>query len=146
MLFMNDIGRFKSWQTSAGVGYIYNWVPAHGLLISAMAIPMVTFHNHIKLWRYDSNLKDLVLTEGLDDAGDLDATGYTIRPSAQNPVESKNSNITLNFDARLSLSYELNDRLLFNAYGQFCNFRYKTNDFSGRLNDWYIKATIGIRL
>ena len=146
MLFMNDIGRFKSWQTSAGVGYIYNWVPTRGLLISGMAIPMVTFHNHIKLWRYDSNLKDLIVSEGMDEVDDMEETGYRIRPSAQNPVESKNSNMTLNFDARLSISYELNDCLLFNAYGQFCNFRYKTNDFSGRLNDWYIKAAIGIRL
>ena len=107
---------------------------------------MVTFHNHIKLWHYDSNLKDLVVSEGLDEVDDMEETGYRIRPSAQNPVESKNSNMTLNFDARLSISYELNDCLLFNAYGQFCNFRYKTDNFSGRLNDWYIKAAIGIRL
>lgn len=146
ILFMNDIGRIKSWQVSAGVGYIYNWVPAKGLLISAMAIPMFTFYNHHKFWRYDSNLNDLVEEEGMNDLDKLDEMNYVIRPSEQNPVKTKNSNLMLNFDARLSVTYEWNSRIFVNAFGQFGNFRYKIDDISARLNDWYINASIGFRL
>lgn len=146
ILFMNDVGRFKSCQVSAGLGYIYNWVPAKGLLISGMAIPMLTFHNHLKMWRYDSNLKDLVKTEGVDAVDDLNDADYKIRELKENPVESQNSRMRLNVDTRLSITYEWNNRLFFNAFGQFSNFRFKMDDFKGRLNDWYVNAAIGVRL
>ena len=146
ILFMDDVGRFKSWQASAGVGYIYNWVPAKGLLISGMAIPMATFYSHHKLWRYDSNLKDVVKSGGLDDLYDVDEADYRIWESKQNGVESMNSSLKWNIDARLSITYEWDNRLFFNAYGQFSNFQFKTDEFNGRLNDWYINTSIGIRL
>jgi hypothetical protein len=146
ILFMDDVGRFKSWQASAGVGYIYNWVPAKGLLISGMAIPMATFYSHHKLWRYDSNLKEVVKSGGLDDLYDVDEADYRIWESKQNGVESMNSSLKWNIDARLSITYEWDNRLFFNAYGQFSNFQFKTDEFNGRLNDWYINTSIGIRL
>ena len=146
IMLMNDIGRIRSWQASVGVGYIYNWVPAKGLLISAMAIPMVTFYNHHKMYLFDSNLKDAMQNEGWVDALDIPDGDYKIRRADQNPEISKNSNIQLNFDARLSITYEWNERLFINAYGQFGNFRYKTDHISGRLNDWYVNAALGIRL
>lgn len=146
IMLMNDIGRIRSWQASAGVGYIYNWVPAKGLLISAMAIPMVTFYNHHKMYFFDSNFKDTIQREGLLSALDIPNGDYKIRRADQNPEISKNSNIQLNFDARLSITYEWNERLFINAYGQFGNFRYKTDHIKGRLNDWYVNAALGIRL
>ncbi len=146
ILFLNDIGRIKSWQASVGLGYIYNWVPTRGMLICGMAIPMLTFYNHHKMWRYDSTLKDLIYAEGLDDYDEIDVKDYRIRPSEENPVEGVNSNMKLNFDARLSFTYEWNDNIFFNAYGQYSNFRYKTDEISGRLDDWYVNASIGIRL
>lgn len=146
IMLMNDIGRIRSWQASVGVGYIYNWVPAKGLLISAMAIPMVTFYNHHKMYLFDSNLKDAMQNEGWVDALDIPDGDYKIRRADKNPEVSKNSNIQLNFDARLSITYEWNERLFINAYGQFGNFRYKTDHISGRLNDWYVNAALGIRL
>ena len=146
ILFMNDIGKFKSWQVSAGVGYIYNWVIAKHLLISAMAIPMLTFYNHHKMWRYDSNLKDMILESGIDNIYDMDEKNYKIRPSLNQPEKSENSKMKVNLDARLSVTYEWNERFYINAFGQFCSFRYKIDDVSGRLNDWYINAAIGLRL
>ena len=146
IMLMNDIGRIRSWQASVGVGYIYNWVPAKGLLISAMAIPMVTFYNHHKMYFFDSNFKDTIQREGWLSALDIPDGDYKIRRADQNPEISKNSNIQLNFDARLSITYEWNERLFINAYGQFGNFRYKTDHISGRLNDWYVNAALGIRL
>ena len=52
----------------------------------------------------------------------------------------------MNIDARLSLTYEWNERLFINAYGQFGSFNNKTDDIKGRLNEWYINASIGLRL
>lgn len=144
ILFMNDIGRIKTWQASSGVGYIYNWVPAHGLLISAMAIPMVTFYNHIKIWRYASNLKEEIKNQGMGGISRLDENDYQIWP--QGRPRQMRSQTRLNFDARLSLTYEWNERIFMNAVGQFNNFRFKTDDFNGRLNDWFVNASIGIRL
>lgn len=146
IMLMNDIGCIKSWQVSAGLGYIYNWVPVKGLLISAMAIPMITFYNHHKMYLFDSNLKDLMQNEGWVDALEMPDSEFKIRKAAQYPEISKNSNIQLNFDARLSITYEWNERLFINAFGQFGNFRYKTDHISGRLNDWYINAAMGVRL
>ena len=151
IFFMNDVGRFKTWQVSAGVGYIYNWVPAKGLLVSAMAIPMVTFYNHTKVWRYDSDLKDRLLDpeNGVSFLSDLiDGTDNFkggLREAAVDPVISNNSRVTVNVDARLSLTYQWS-RYFINAYGQFMSFRYQMDDLSGRLNDWYVYASAGVRL
>ena len=146
IMLMNDIGIIKSDQISAGVGYIYNWVPAKGLLISAMAIPMLTFYNHHKMWRFDSNVKDLILKEGWGEAMKMKEEDYKIREASSDAVITSNSNMRLNIDARLSITYEWNERLYINAYGQFSSFNNKTDDIKGRLNEWYINAALGIRL
>ena len=49
---MQGLGCVKLWQGSVGVGYAYNRVPAKGLLVSAMAMPMLTFVNKIKAYGY----------------------------------------------------------------------------------------------
>ena len=143
IMLMSDIGALKSDQISAGVGYIYNWVPVKGLLISAMAIPMVTFYNHHKMYCFNSNLKEVMQNEGWGAAMSMKEEDYKIESAGE---ESHTSNIRLNFDARLSLTYEWNERIFINAFGQFCNFNFKTDDIKGRLNDWYINAAIGVRL
>ena len=143
IMLMSDIGALKTDQISAGVGYIYNWVPVKGLLISAMAIPMVTFYNHHKMYCFNSNLKEVMQNEGWGAAMKMKEEEYKIEPAGE---ESHTSNIRLSFDARLSLTYEWNERIFINAFGQFCNFNFKTDDIKGRLNDWYINAAIGVRL
>ena len=143
IMLMSDIGVFKTDQISAGVGYIYNWVPVKGLLISAMAIPMVTFYNHHKMRYFNSTLKEVMQKEGWEDAMDMDDANYKIWLTEE---ETHNSNIRLNVDARLSITYEWNERLFFNAFGQFSNFNYKTDYMKGRLNEWYINASLGLRL
>ena len=146
IMFMNDIGRIKAWQASAGVGYIYNWVPARGLLISAMGIPMLTFYNHYKTWRYDSNLKDLIMKEGTSKIKEMEEEDYVIRPARKDAVKSGSSSFKVNFDARLSVTYEWNDRVFMNVFGQFSTFRYSIENVRTRLNEWYINAAIGVRL
>ena len=142
ILLMNDIGRIKQWQVSVGVGYAYNWVPVKGLLVSAMAMPMLTFYNHLKVWRYGSNYRDMALVNEWHEDDELPFTEYEIWPIGET---SQNSHMTLNFDARLSLTYQWS-RFFVNAYGQFNNFRYGHDNNSGRLNDWFINAAIGVRL
>jgi len=44
-MMMKNVGKVKFTQGSIGIGYAYNWVPARGLLINAMAMPMFTFYN-----------------------------------------------------------------------------------------------------
>lgn len=101
-----------------------------------------------------SDLKDM-MQEYLEKEGweradqmvtEMPETDYRIRSADKNAEESQNSSIRLNFDARLSVTYEWNERIFVNAYGQFSNFNYKTDYINGRLNDWYINAAIGIRL
>ena len=146
IMLMDDIGVIKSDQISAGVGYIYNWVPAKGLLVSAMAIPMLTFYNRHKIWRYDSNLKELVDNGGWDEFMDMPEEDYMIWEAPKDHIVSKNSNIKLSYDARLSVTYEWNNRVFINAYGQLNGFGFKLDQVSGRLNDWYINASVGLRL
>lgn len=146
IMLMDDIGRIRLWQVSAGAGYIYNWVPAKGLLVSAMAIPMLTFYNRSRMYRYDSNLKDIVKAGGYDEFLLMDEKDYRIREAETDPEATYNSNMRVNFDARLSITYEWNERIFLNAFGQFSNFRFKADNVSGRLNDWYINASIGLRL
>ena len=57
---MDGLGRVKLWQGSAGVGYAYNWVPARGLLVNIMAMPMLTFVNKLKAYVYATNVEELM--------------------------------------------------------------------------------------
>ena len=143
IMLMNDIGIFKSDQVSVGVGYIYNWVPAKGLLVSAMALPMLAFYNRHQIWYFNSTLRNVMREEGWMDSMAMGVDLYKIWLNNQ---EDYNSNMKLNVDARLSITYEWSERLFINAFGQFCNFNYKTDYMKGRLNEWYINASIGIRL
>ena len=154
---MGDVGRLKQWQGSIGAGYAYNYVPARGWLVSAMAMPMLTFYNRLKIWRYDSNLGDY-LVDILDleykyQHGMISETEYnSMSEEIINKIEiheyeasSHDSKLKVNFDARLSVTYQWS-RYFVNAYGQFNTFRYGHDDTSGRLNDWYVNASFGVRL
>ena len=152
ILFMNDIGSMKQRMISAGPGYAYNFVPCKGLLISALAMPMVTFYNRLDVWHYNSNLRESLVG---DDGANLDFLEYEIYasegkhlityPEKKDYKKTHHSRISPTFDARLSLTYNIGDWFI-NAYGQFNNYRYSYGDSSGRLNDWYINASVGIRL
>ena len=152
ILFMNDIGQMKQSQLSFGAGYAYNLVPCKGLLVSLIAMPMLTVYNRLQVWRYHSNLREKAYAERQnpeperEDEDDYDIDDYiddfTVWPVGSSTHHSR---MTLNFDARLSVTYNLGNWFI-NAYGQFSNFRYKFDLNSGRLNDWYINASIGLRL
>ena len=143
ILLMDNIGRAKQWQASAGVGYAYNLVPCRGLLVSAMAMPMLTFLNRHKTWRYDSNYRDLAMDDDVHNEDELLPEAYRLKkePLAVNDSYSK---MTFTIDARLSVTYNWN-RFFVNAYGQFSHFKYKDEGVKGRLNDWYVNTSVGVR-
>ena len=153
VFLMGNIGRIKQSQLSLGAGYAYNWVPVRGLLVSGMAMPMLSVVNHYKTWCYDSNFRQDALA-GVDDDEDYYDTAFMSwkiypmpdnDPSGKKAVESKNAKVGVNLDTRLSVTYQW-DRFFVNANGQLSRFPYKNGNIKGRLIDWYINASVGIRL
>ena len=140
---MKKIGRIKTWQASVGVGYAYNWVPVNGLLVNVMAMPMFTFVNNIKVYGYSTNIAEIDIPE--DEDLEYSDEYYDQMRITFIKSETRHGNMNLNFDARLSLTYNFG-RYFINAYGQFNNFRYHHNDSHGSLNDWFVNAALGVRL
>jgi hypothetical protein len=141
ILNMNDIGRIKTWQVSIGAGYAYNWVPVKNLLVSVMAMPMITAYNHIKTYSYDSNYRQLALDDVVHSDDELSIEDYRITLMDTN---SRNSRIMLNMNSRASVTYNWS-RWYVSANGNFYHSRYRYDNNSGRLNDWNINANIGFR-
>ena len=145
---MRGLGRVKLWQGSVGVGYAYNWVPARGLLVNVMAMPMLTFVNKIKAFGYKTNVSQLLQEmDAHDQDTDEEWDKWWYSSLRIEPMGDKtfSGGLTVNFDARLSLVYNV-DRYFFNVYGQFYNFRYHHNGSRGRLSEWYVNAAMGVRL
>lgn len=126
-LLMNNIGGFKIRQGSIGAGYAYNWVPVKGLLVNMMFMPMVTLYNRQSVEKYEFASVEIEDLFG----------------SSEN--EARWSRVTLNFNARASVTYNF-DRYFLNIYGQWNNHRYSYgDDGDGRLNDWFINSSLGVR-
>ena len=153
--WMGGIGRLRQYQLAVGGGYAYNFVPAKGWLISALAMPMVTLLNQTCINTYESNLEEVMNKHLVEYAiGELFVDGgmkvdkldfsdeYEIHSTGE---YSRNNRVALNFTARLSITYNWS-RYFVNANGQFNNFNYKHNAMHGHLNDWYVNASVGVRL
>ncbi len=145
IMFMNDIGRMKQYQVSIGGGYAYNLVPCKGLLVSAQVMPMLICYNRLDIWRYSSLLREKMYeeksnpsTEEIADLEQLFQLQYTGR-------EHMHTKPSLMFNARLSLTYNI-DRWFFNANGHWQRFSYRLHEGHGNLTDWYVNASVGIRL
>ena len=146
---MQGLGRVKMWQGSVGVGYAYNWVPARGLLVNVMVMPMLTLVNRIKVFGYATNVEQLMenpmFWDDDTDADTWDKWFYGNLRIAPMGDKTFNSGMTVNVDARLSLTYNFG-RYFINAYGQFNNMRYRHDSSHGHLNDWFVNTSLGIRL
>ena len=146
---MHGLGKVKLWQGSAGVGYAYNWVPARGLLVNVMLMPMVTFVNKLKAFAYATNVPDLMTDDRFwgDDISNEEWDEWFYSNVHITPMGDKtiNSGISLGFDTRMSVTYNFG-RYFISAYGQFNNIRYRHQSTHGYLNDWFINTAIGIRL
>ena len=164
IMFMNDIGKMKQYQVSLGGGYAYNYVPCRGLLVSGMAMMMFTAYNRLDLWRYDSLLREFSIDMrqnpeaygGYDEDTDDDDDDEDLDPETKQllfsifPMEGKehtvhHSSIIPVIDARLSVTYNAG-RWFFNANAQLHNFSFNHTDIGGSLTNWYVNASIGVRL
>lgn len=146
---MHGLGRVKMWQGSIGVGYAYNWVPTPGLLLNAMVMPMFTFVNKIKAYGYGTNVEQLkdeaiFMDDNIDDET-WDKWFYGNLRIAPMGDRTFNSGMTVNLDARVSVSYNFG-RYFIGAFGQFTNMRYSHHSSHGYLNDWFINTSFGLRL
>lgn len=146
---MHGLGRVKLWQGSIGVGYAYNWVPTRGLLLNAMVMPMFTFVNKIKAYGYGTNVEQLkdeaiFMDDNVDDET-WDKWFYGNLRIAPMGDRTFNSGMTVNLDARVSVSYNFG-RYFIGAFGQFTNMRYSHHSSHGYLNDWFINTSFGLRL
>ena len=146
---MHGLGRVKMWQGSIGVGYAYNWVPTRGLLLNAMVMPMFTFVNKIKVYGYGTNIEQLMdepifMDDNVDDET-WDKWFYGNLRIAPMGDRTFNSGMTVNLDARVSVSYNFG-RYFIGAFGQFTNMRYSHHSSHGYLNDWFINTSFGLRL
>ena len=146
---MQGLGKVKLWQGSVGVGYAYNWVPTRGLLVNATVMPMLTLVNRIRAYGYATNVEQLMEDPTFwdPDSSDDEWDEWFYSNVRITPMGNKtfNSGMTINFDARLSVTYNFG-RYFVGAYGQFSNMRYRHDSSHGHLNDWYINTSIGIRL
>ena len=146
---MHGLGRVKLWQGSIGVGYAYNWVPTRGLLLNAMVMPMFTFVNKIKVYGYGTNVEQLkdepIFKDDNIDDETWDKWFYGNLRIAPMGDRTFNSGMTVNLDARVSVSYNFG-RYFIGAFGQFTNMRYSHHSSHGYLNDWFINTSFGLRL
>ena len=105
---MEGVGKVKFTQGSIGAGYAYNWVPARGWLVSAMAMPMLTLYNRTTEYMYDfdlvnPNVKDwdtLSEDEAVEWLCDEDTKIVTV----DERKETSNNKVKLNFDAGMCAS------------------------------------------
>ena len=129
---MHKMGTIKIRQGSIGAGYAYNWVPMRGLLVNVMAMPMLTLYNRSKAEFYDIYM-------------DMESISTEHDYIVYRESRTRWSNITPTFNARASLTYNWNIFFL-NVYGQWTNHNYHhDSENSGRINDWYVNTSLGVR-
>ncbi len=146
---MDGVGRVKLWQGSVGVGYAYNWVPARGLLVNVMAMPMLTLVNKLKAYAYATNVEEMMEDPVFWDPAvsneEWDKWFYSKVHITPVGNQTFNSGVSIGFDARMSVTYNIG-RCFLNAYGQLNNIRYHHDSTNGYANDWFVNASIGLRL
>ena len=154
-----DIGRLKMQEASLGVGYSYNWVPVKNLMINVTALPMLSVYNRSKVWLYDSNYDIFLKPEDIDPITGLSPSGKKMVPEEDDEYFSWMDDITLtetgtvvkhgkmafNVDLRMSVTYNF-DRYFLNVFGQYNHYHHDIESHTLKLSDWYINASLGIRL
>ena len=163
MMIAQGIHHIKVHQANIGFGYGYNFVPFRGLVINAMTMPTLSVYNRVKIDKYDFNYELTPETGQVDDYGKWDPqtkkweNGKSKKPMrlATGPddvvrywdldSEVDYSALRLNVDLRLGITYNWKNCYL-GFQAQFNNFNYKHKAMHGHLNDWFINASVGVRL
>lgn len=149
---MGNTGKIKIQEGALGVGYSYNWVPVKNLLVNVTAMPMLVFYNRKKVTLYDSNY-DIFLYENEvsqngkkaypEDIEDLSWADDVTLEETDDVVE--HGKVSFNLDARASVTYNF-DRYFLNIHGQWNQFKHSVDNSTVKLSDWFVNASLGIRL
>ena len=142
-------GKIRIQEAGVGFGYSYNWVPVKNLTVNITAMPMLMFYNRKKVTLYDSNY-DIFLYEDAngkkaypEDENDLSWTEDVTLEETDEVV--RHGKVSFDLDARASITYNW-DRYFLNVHGQWNQFKHSVDNNTLKLNDWFINASLGIRL
>jgi hypothetical protein len=131
------LGKLKIYQGSLGAGYTYNWVPMPGLVVNAVAMPVVSFVNYLKADNYNFTFDDDMSTEDYDEE---DILNHLV--SEHSSSLSKWGRVRLNLDVRASVTYWYRNWFI-NAMGQIHSFSSSYDETKIRMSEWDIKGAIG---
>lgn len=142
-LFHNGLGKLKIYQGSLGAGYTYNWVPTPGLVINAVAMPVVSVVNYIKAETYTYKLDD-EYEKMFEEENEQFSAGDLF---SHITLDKKNSDsdwgkIRLNLDVRASITYWIRNWFI-TGMGQIHSFSSTYDETTIRMSEWDIKAAIG---
>jgi len=134
----DNVGLMKVYQGSIGLGYTYNWVPVRGLVVNAVAMPVLTLVNKVKSSRYEFEFPDENDFKNQEDYFNAIKMKHT-------GDETLNGGVRLNLDLRMSASYSVKD-WYFGVTGQGRRYRSNNDNTTIKLTDWNVKAFIGRRI
>ena len=163
-------GRISLGQINIGIGYGYNWVPARGWIVNAMAMPTLSIYDRVKLAQFTSNYgvwNSVLNPAEVDDYGEWNsetrrwANGEEQKPLLidgkevegwkdnvelwETGTDNSVSALKLNADVRLGIAYCW-DRYFVGANGQINHFRYGRKSSRVFVTDWYARISFGVRL
>lgn len=139
LLAMQGVGKMKLSQVCIGAGYAYNWVPARGWLVSAMAMPMLALYNKTKTYHY--KFRYIGDPDIMPDVYDPDQWELA---SDEVEVNETPNRVKFNYDARIAIVHHW-DNWFIRAYGHYNSFLFGQDNTSGRFTDWTIYASVGTR-
>ena len=149
---MGKKGKIKIQEAGIGFGYSYNWVPVKNLMVNVTAMPMLVFYNRKKATLYDSNYDIFLYEEDGPQNGkkpypdDIDDPSWTEDVTLEETDEVvRYGKVSFNFDARASITYNWN-RYFLNVHGQWNQFKHSVDNNTLKLNDWFVNASLGVRL
>lgn len=137
-LLHNGLGKLKIYQGSIGAGYTYNWVPTPGLVVNAVAMPVVSVVNYMKTNIYTYKL-DIPEEEALELDGDEMIEHITLDESTSHGDWGK---IRLNLDVRASITYWIRNWYI-TGMGQIHSFSSSYDETKIRMSEWDLKTAIG---
>lgn len=134
------LGCLKIYQGNLGAGYTYNWVPVKGVLVNAVAMPVVSVFNYMKADNYSSPEYSASSNEDVDDDDFWDHLEAGYQRS-----NSQWGRVRLNIDVRASITYWYHNMFI-NAMGQIHNFSSSYEGTKIHMSNWDVKGTIGFTL
>ena len=165
IILSHNVHRINMQQGSIGVGYGYNFVPIHGLIINAMIMPTVSVYNRVKTCKYDCNFTPFGGLGETDDYGEWNKetrrwdNGKTVKPLSlvededwladvdfwETEPETEYSWLRFDADVRAGVAYNWSNYFI-GAQAQLNHFNCKKDKIRVGIFDWYALISLGVRL